>query len=222
MDYIPSWITGAKTLLEKINKCIDKIEEYLTITDNHTQSIASLTTAVATNATNISNLSSDVNVLESSKQDALTPGEGISIENNVISIENNVISATGGVSGYKAKLYVHAVRFYCQNTNNEEAVIEVIYVSNISTSPSTYAELVYQYQRRINTILAADETNGSYNVFLDFEFSNDTSIVEFWGRGITNNTHDTFALDFIDGVPNTFEIQSNNTNYWYIDLEEVE
>lgn len=215
MDYIPSWITGAKTLLEKINKCIDKIEEYLTITDNHTQSIASLTTAVATNATNISNLSSDVNVLESSKQDALTPGEGISIE-------NNVISATGGVSGYKAKLYVHAVRFYCQNTNNEEAVIEVIYVSNISTSPSTYAELVYQYQRRINTILAADETNGSYNVFLDFEFSNDTSIVEFWGRGITNNTHDTFALDFIDGVPNTFEIQSNNTNYWYIDLEEVE
>ena len=215
MDYIPSWITGAKTLLEKINKCIDKIEEYLTITDNHTQSIASLTTAVATNATNISNLSSDVNVLESSKQDALTPGEGISIE-------NNVISATGGVSGYKAKLYVHAVRFYCQNTNNEEAVIEVIYVSNISTSPSTYAELVYQYQRRINTILAADETNGSYNVFLDFEFSNDTSIVEFWGCGITNNTHDTFALDFIDGVPNTFEIQSNNTNYWYIDLEEVE
>lgn len=217
MDYIPSWITGAKTLLEKINKCIDKIEEYLTITDNHTQSIASLTTAVATNVTNISNLNSDVNILESSKQDALTAGEGITIN-------NNVISATGGsVSGYKAKLYAHAVRFYCQNTNNDEAVIEVIYVSNISTLPSTYAELVYQYQRRINTILAADETNGSYNVFLDFEFGNNTSIVEFWGRGITsNNTHDTFLLDFIDGVPNTFEIQSNNINYYYIDLEEVE
>lgn len=26
LDYVPSWITGARTLLEKINKCVEKIE----------------------------------------------------------------------------------------------------------------------------------------------------------------------------------------------------
>lgn len=112
MDYIPSWITGAKTLLEKINKCIDKIEEYLTITDSNTQGIETLNevvvqhaTDIATNAENISNLNSDVNVLESSKQDALTPGEGISIV-------NNVISATGGSEGsiYAHKLYLRMLK----------------------------------------------------------------------------------------------------------------
>ena len=198
MDYVPSWLNGAKTLLEKINKCIDKVVEYIDKTD-------------------------ELTVTVSGKQDTLTAGEGISIV-------NNVISATGGggsVSGYAAKLYFHRIILYCENNNNEDSEIEFEYISTESRIPSTYPEIIRQYQERICTrsVYASFSTpSGTESGELfSLHFGDNTLVVEWAGYGVSNNlSHDTFSVDLVNGILGKLEIIQNIVHPFYISLEEVE
>ena len=85
-------VNGLKTdvngLKERMTTAEGQIATHETKIDQHTQSINGLSTDVNGLKTDVNGLKTDVNGLKTSKQDKLTAGTGITIDNNVISSQN--------------------------------------------------------------------------------------------------------------------------------------
>lgn len=115
LDYIPSWLDGAYTLLQKLDKCIEKIEGFNTILETYGSEHNEIKQSVEqlnTKATELLNQITDVlSLAQTNESDiGVLDGQVASIETEVSNLSNEItslktiVTGTSGVGGLSGRV----------------------------------------------------------------------------------------------------------------------
>lgn len=113
LNYVPSWLDSAMTLLEKLNKCIEKIETIVNTVVSVTKTANDALSLAKTNEADITAIQGDINRLDNNIDTTreLTD-QALSTANRA---ETKADEATAVANGKSPKLYLHDISFTISN-----------------------------------------------------------------------------------------------------------